>query len=67
MTLTSKVHEPARLAVIGETFEIDEVWRCQCGREHRWGAYVAAHWDAELVHECECGATHEFISGEVIA
>lgn len=67
MATTNEIHEPVKIAEIGATFEIGDPWRCQCGREHKWSAYAAAHWDAELVHTCECGATHEFLSGEVIA
>jgi len=63
---SSIVHEPARLANLGEVFELDEVWRCSCSREHNFGMYVAAHWDDELIHNCECGANHVFKSGRVI-
>lgn len=34
-----------------------------CGRAERFGAYVYAHWDIELVHTCECGQQHTIVEG----
>lgn len=29
-----------------------------CQKHHEFGVYVAAHWDEELIHTCECGSQH---------
>ena len=63
----AETHTPAKEAVIGAQFAVTDQWRCQCGREHRFGAYAAGHWDFELTHTCGCGAGHTFKAGEVIA
>ena len=61
------IHEPARLAKVGERFDAGDTWRCGCGREHRFGAYAAAHWHIELGHTCPCGAKRDFRGGVVLA
>ena len=65
--LESVVHRPARMGSLGATFELGERWRCQCGDEHVFGPYAAAHWDFELVHICECERERTFLAGEVIS
>lgn len=41
-------------------------FKCECGKEHEFGAYVYAHWDIELFHTCDnCGARHEVFQGNV--
>ena len=41
-------------------------WHCTwCGQLHTTGVYVAAHWDEELTHTCECGATHALRNGVI--
>lgn len=62
----STTHTPARVAEAGEVFGVTDIWRCQCGREHRFGAYAAAHWDVALEHKCRCGASRTFKRGRVI-
>lgn len=62
----STTHMPAIVAEIGKVFGLDDIWRCQCGREHKFGGYAAAHWDEPLMHKCDCGASRTFFSGEVI-
>lgn len=38
----------------------------ECRKWHEFGAYVAAHWTALLVHTCDgCGWEHEVCSGRV--
>ncbi len=64
--MKSTVREPARMADVGVKFAHDESWRCACGREHSFSAYVAAHWNDELVHGCGCGAHRTFLCGEVL-
>lgn len=63
---SSVVHTPAHLADAGAIFDIHEQWRCGCGREHAFGAYAAAHWEDELVHNCDCGQARVFLAGEVL-
>ena len=38
---------------------------CQCCKKnHKYPAYVFAHWDVTLTHKCEeCDATHEILRG----
>lgn len=37
---------------------------CECGKFHKFGMYVAAHWDLELTHTCdECGRQHRIVCG----
>jgi len=46
--------------------EIAKGWTCECGKEHKFGSYVYAHWDMTLLHTCEfCQRKHEVIQGEV--
>ena len=45
-------------------YELGGAWKCECGKEHKLsGAYLAAHWDIELVHNCDCGLVHTVQSG----
>lgn len=36
-----------------------------CKKTHKLGAYVAGHWDEELIHTCTCGAKHTVLRGVV--
>lgn len=37
---------------------------CECGEEHAFNAYVYAHWDIALTHECpKCNRTHTILRG----
>lgn len=38
---------------------------CECGKEHAFGLYVAAHWNERMEHTCECGRHHEVFRGYV--
>lgn len=39
-------------------------FKCECGTEHPFSAYVYAHWDIRLSHTCdECGARHNILGG----
>jgi hypothetical protein len=41
-------------------------YRCVCGAEHRYPAYVYAHWDTFLTHTCDaCGAKTQVFEGGV--
>lgn len=41
-------------------------WHCTwCGQLHTTGVFVAAHWDEELIHTCECDATHVLRNGVI--
>lgn len=44
----------------------DKFWSCECGKEHTFGAYVAAHWNESLIHTCDCGRKHELTAGRLI-
>lgn len=37
-----------------------------CRRFHKFPAYVYAHFNDNLVHECTCGAKHRIVRGMVI-
>lgn len=40
-------------------------YKCStCGKDHKYPAYVYAHWHEPLTHECECGAKHEIVQGK---
>lgn len=44
--------------------EMNRGYTCTCGKEHKYGAYVFAHWREVLIHTCDaCGAKHEIIFG----
>lgn len=56
----------ARDAAEDARFDIGEKWRCpDCGREHSFGAYAAAHWHLEMTHGCTCGAKTVWRNGRV--
>lgn len=39
-------------------------YTCECGAEHKFPAYVFAHWYEELFHTCDkCGAKHSVLRG----
>ena len=38
---------------------------CECGRQHKFGAYVNAHWNEDLTHTCACGRRHAVREGHV--
>lgn len=47
---------------------VDKVSEFDCGtcaKTHKLGAYVAGHWDEELIHTCTCGAKHTVLRGVV--
>ena len=44
----------------------DRGFNCsRCGKWHKFGGYVAAHWDLSLTHTCECGQRHSLQSGVI--
>lgn len=55
-----------RVAEKNAKFEVGEKWRCQCGKEHEFGAWVAAHWNEALTHTCSCGRARTWRSGLVL-
>jgi len=59
--------QPARVACDGAEFDMTERWRCQCGVEHIFGMYAAAHWQDELTHMCDCERERTFEGGVVIS
>ena len=40
-------------------------WRCVCGIDKHLGAWVAAHWDERLMHECACGRQYDLLRGVI--
>lgn len=39
-------------------------YACNCGAEHKFPAYVYAHWTEELTHTCDkCGAKYSICRG----
>ena len=43
---------------------LDKPWKCECGKKHEFGSYVAAHWREALDHTCdECRAVHVVQNG----
>jgi hypothetical protein len=62
---TSIVGTANKLAEVGAYFALGDVWRCDCGLEHNFGAYAAAHWDESLLHTCGCGTNRTFKRGKV--
>lgn len=45
--------------------ELPTSYKCVCGEEHKFPAYVFAHWDEELAHTCgKCGARHRIVQGK---
>lgn len=48
-------------------FELGDKFPCACGEQHELtGAYLAAHWNELLTHECDkCGTVHELRGGRV--
>ena len=47
----------------GVQIRLNDSWRCECGRVHTLGVYVAAHWDERLTHACDCGRKHDIHGG----
>jgi hypothetical protein len=48
-------------------YKLGDKWNCECGKEHELkDAYLAAHWDVELVHNCDCGRKHTVQSGVIM-
>ena len=42
-------------------------YTCDCGKFHKFGGWVFAHWNIELTHTCDaCGATTVICEGEVL-
>jgi hypothetical protein len=44
---------------------MNKSFKCQtCWKTHHFPAYVFAHWNETLTHECDgCGAKHDILSG----
>ena len=38
-------------------------YTCECGKDHKFPAYVYAHMDIELTHTCTCGRRHIILRG----
>lgn len=67
MTTNTKERDAPAIANPGAIFDINDQWKCQCGEVHRFGAYVAAHWNEALTHTCKpCGQKRTFHSGRVL-
>jgi hypothetical protein len=44
--------------------ELPKGYACEaCGTEHRFPAYVYAHWEVRITHSCDCGAKHSVLCG----
>jgi hypothetical protein len=43
--------------------KLTDDWRCECGKVHDLGCYVAAHWTDRLTHTCDCGRKHGIKNG----
>ena len=42
--------------------------KCDCGKEHKWPAYVYAHYHERLTHTCDvCGRKVIVLSGHVFS
>lgn len=39
--------------------------RCKCGKEHKWPAYIYAHFTEEIIHTCDCGIKATICDGRV--
>lgn len=47
-------------------YDLGDTWVCECRKKHVLDdAYLAAHWDIELIHTCTCGLKHTIKSGEI--
>jgi hypothetical protein len=67
MTNTDLLQNEPAVATLNTTFSVGDEWKCQCSEIHRFGHYVAAHWDEALNHTCKpCGRKRTFLSGEVV-
>ncbi|MFA6094251.1 MAG: hypothetical protein WC986_15035 [Elusimicrobiota bacterium] len=40
---------------------------CPCGKKLPTNAYLAAHWNENLMHQCQCGLTLRVLRGHVIS
>lgn len=46
--------------------KLPEGFKCTaCAKDHKFPAYVYAHWSEPLVHTCECGTRHEILRGAI--
>lgn len=54
---------------VGDKYKLKDHWICLCGQEHSLsGAYLAAHWDIELIYTCDnCKRIYTFRSGKVLS
>ena len=44
--------------------ELAKGFTCECGKEHKYPAYVFAHWRVELVFTCpECQRKYDIYAG----
>lgn len=43
--------------------KVEKGYTCECGKFHKFSAYVYAHYDVELVHACDCGRKNTLIGG----
>ena len=43
--------------------QIENGYKCRCGRQHKYPGYVYAHMNEELKHVCECGRINIILGG----
>ncbi|HET6331044.1 MAG TPA: hypothetical protein VFF76_09680 [Holophagaceae bacterium] len=43
--------------------ELPKGYTCACGLYHAFSAYVFAHWNDQLKHDCPCGMTWTLVQG----
>jgi hypothetical protein len=41
-------------------------YTCKCGRQNEFGVWVAAHWNDQVVHSCDCGRKNSILRGRVV-
>lgn len=59
--------EETTLASVGTKFDVNDHWKCDCGEEHGFGPWAAAHWYEGIVHTCSnCNTRRDFEDGEVL-
>lgn len=40
---------------------------CECGKFHKWSAYVYAHYTEDIIHTCpNCGSMNMICNGRII-